>query len=122
MRTLVVVVAGLISLAGCSAKSGAGDTAARDYEIRDTQIAETGAINAWDAVEALRPDWLRSSDRSGAFRPVVYVDGQRVGYVEHLRNIQASRILRIRFMDSYEGQRRYGRDHSGGVFEITLIR
>ncbi len=92
------------------------------YEIRDTQIAETGAISAWDAVEALRPDWLRSTDRTGAFRPVVYVDFERVGNVEHLRSIQASQILRIRFMDSYEGQRRYGRDHSGGVFQITLIK
>jgi hypothetical protein len=117
-----VALASLILLTGCSTKSGSEDTAVPSYEIRDTQIAETGAISAWDAVEALRPDWLRSTDRTGAFRPVVYVDFERVGNVEHLRSIQASQILRIRFMDSYEGQRRYGRDHSGGVFQITLIK
>lgn len=122
MRMLVVALASLILLTGCGTKSGAEDTAERSWEIRDTQIAETGAVNAWDAVQALRPDWLQSTDRTGAFRPVVYVDTERVGHVEHLRSIQASRVLRIRFMDSYEGQRRYGRDHSGGVFLVTLIR
>lgn len=121
MRMLVVAIASLILLTGCT-KSGAEDTAERSWEISNTQIAETGAVNAWDAVQALRPDWLQSSDRTGAFRPVVYVDMERVGHVEQLRSIQASRVLRIRFMDSYEGQRRYGRDHSGGVFLVTMIR
>lgn len=122
MRTLVLALASLTLLTGCGAKSGTEDGSPRSYEIRDTEIAETGAINAWDAVAALRPDWLQSTDRSGAFRPVVYVDGERVGYVEHLRSIDASGVLRIRFMDSYEGLRRYGRDHSGGVFLVTLLR
>lgn len=123
MRTPVLALAGFFLLTGCGTKSGAEQEAAeRSYEIRDTQIAETDAINAWDAVAALRADWLQSTDRTGAFRPVVYVEGERVGNVEQLRSIQASRILRIRFMDSYEGLRRYGRDHSGGVFLVTLIK
>lgn len=122
MRTLVLALASLTLLTGCGAKSGTESTTPRSYEITDAQIAETGAINAWDAVEALRPDWLQSTDRSGVFRPIVYVGDERVGYVEHLRSIDASGILRIRFMDSYEGLRRYGRDHSGGVFLVTLIR
>lgn len=122
MRTLVLALASLTLLTGCGAKSGTESTTPRSYEITDTQIAETGAINLWDAVEALRPDWLHSTDRSGTFRPVVYVDGERVGYVEHLRSIDAARVLRVHFMDSYEGLRRYGRDHSGGVFLVTLLR
>ena len=123
MRPLVLALASFILLTGCGAKSGTDEGAEPSSdEIRDTQIAETGAVNAWDAVAALRPEWIQSTDRTGAFRPVVYVEGERVGNVEHLRNIQASRVLRIRFMSAYEGQRRYGRDHSGGVFWITLIR
>jgi hypothetical protein len=118
-----LALACLLLLAGCSTKSGTEQGAeARSDEIRDAQIAETGALNAWDAVAALHPEWLRSTDRTGAFRPVVYLEGERVGHVEYLRNIQAGRILRIRFMSAYEGQRRYGRGHSGGVFWITLIR
>ncbi|UCF19924.1 MAG: hypothetical protein JSU87_00485 [Gemmatimonadota bacterium] len=123
MRIIVLALAGVLVLSGCSAKSGAeGGAEARSDEINDSQIAQTQAVNAWDAVAALRPEWLQSTDRTGAFRPVVYVDGERVGNVEQLRSVQAGRVMRIRFMSPYEGQRRYGRDHSGGVFWVTLIR
>ncbi len=123
MRTLGLALVGVLVLSGCSAQSGTGEGAEpQSDEINADLIAQTQAVNAWDAVAALRPEWLQATDRTGAIRPVVYVEGDLVGNVEQLRSVQAARVMRIRFMSPYEGQRRYGRDHSGGVFWVTLMR
>ncbi len=110
-----------VLVVACSSKSGDGGEA-REDEILAEQIAETGAINAWDAVGAIKPDWLTTRSRTGAFRPLVYVEGQRQGDINELRNIQASRIAKIRYINPYEAERRWGADHSAGVFWITLLK
>ena len=122
MRYFVLPLALIVAVAACASTPDTGEQGTRTDELTGAQLAETGAVNAWDAVARLQPDWLASDDRTGAFRPVVYFDGERVGQVEYLRSIMVSSIGRIRYVNGYEAERRQGRDHAGGVLYIYSSR
>jgi hypothetical protein len=122
MRHFVLPLALIAAVAACASTPDTGEQGTRTDELTGEQLAETGAVNAWDAVGRLQPDWLASDDRTGAFRPVVYYDGQRVGQVEYLRSVMVSSVGRIRYVNGYEAERRLGKDHSGGVLYIYSSR
>ena len=88
-------------------------------EIDGIQVA-----TAYDVIQRLRPEFLRSRGRiaggvAGSQSPVVYVDGVRAGGLDTLRGIAARDVAEIRRIGAADATTRYGTGHAGGVIEIT---
>lgn len=84
-------------------------------------------LNALQAVERLRPTWLRNrgqvSLENQQFRGVrLYVDGNPRGYMADMAEILASDVEEMRFMDSREATTRFGTGYTDGVIVITTRR
>jgi hypothetical protein len=88
--------------------------------ITDTEIARLGVTTAWEAIQRLRPNWLRQRATSGLGdgRPVVYLNGVRHGTVDQLRSLHVQRIKCIEFFRGYDATTLWGIDHSSGVIQV----
>ena len=91
----------------------------------DAEIAAAGlpgASSLLDAIGRLRPEYLQATrDPSGAVElPVVYVDGVRVGDLEHLRHIPASEALDVRFLRRAEARAVLGASAASVTMTIAV--
>jgi hypothetical protein len=92
--------------------------------ITAEEIAASSARNALDAVQLLRPNWLRMRGVSGStlggetIAPVVYSDNIRLGDAENLLGLPASDIASIEYLNSRDATTRFGTGHTGGAILI----
>ena len=89
------------------------------------EIGVAHVTNAYDAVERLRPLWLRghgptSINTPGTQFATIYVDGQRYGELSTLRSLNPDLISEIRYFSGAEGSTRYGLSNVGGVIEVKM--
>lgn len=78
----------------------------RDLITAD-ELATVQATNLYDAIQRLRPDWLRgtsisSINNQSARQVVVYQDNVQLGTVEALRQVSPGYARAIRWMDGNE--------------------
>jgi hypothetical protein len=107
--------------------------------LAQSEIVESGAMNAYDLVQARRPRWL-STRGSNTFREdprvvgyddrsvliedakdetiVVYLDGARLGGIATMREIPVASIVTIRHLDARAATFRYGSGHDHGAIVI----
>jgi hypothetical protein len=99
-----------LALAACSSNPGgpssSGPATARGSHsaITAEQLLELQVSNAYDALQQLRPEWLRGGTAFGG-RPgvvVVYLDGNRYGEPLSLRQIPLEHIASMRYLSSRE--------------------
>jgi hypothetical protein len=127
-RLCLVAVAVTI---GCSHNTGGPTTVSgvpRKTNIlaaAEIVAARADLTTAYDAVARLRPNWLVSHGlssfdlRSNEFA-IVFVDGQRYGGIETLRDIPAFQVARFRYYDVTQAGSVYGiKAGTGGVIEVT---
>jgi hypothetical protein len=117
-----VLLAGMLA-AACGSAPRNGPPRSRNV-ITAEEIAPLNVSTAWDIVQRLRPDYLRSRGSTSITRPsaqyaVVYVNGVRAGGLEQLRSIRAGDVETIRYISASDATTRWGTDHSGGVIEVT---
>lgn len=95
--------------------------------------AGTGLQNAFLIVQRLRPQMLRvrsgstSSDGGGGMNVnstelMVYLDSQRVGGVDALREIQANTIREIRYLNASDATTLFGTGHMAGAIQVVSKR
>jgi hypothetical protein len=119
------LLAMLVMVAAACASSGAPAAPARNPDvITAAEIAPHTGGSARQVIERLRPRYLRvrgpsSINNADADRIVVYVDGNRMGGVEVLDQIQADDIAEIRYLGAPDATSRYGTGHSAGAIVIT---
>lgn len=92
--------------------------------ISEQELAASTARNALEAVQLLRPDWLRgrgaASIREVTPTPVVvYVDNQRFGNAETLDQFPIAAVKALRFLSASEATNRFGTGHGGGAITVT---
>jgi len=121
------------ALIGCAQASGTGSpstaTLRRSGVLTSAEIAGAHAdiTTAYDAVARLRPNWLAAhgitsgqSNGAGTEYAWVYLDGQRYGDLNTLRNIAAYNVGDIRYYDVTQAGARFGlHGGSSGVIEVT---
>lgn len=88
------------------------------------ELVATNAGTALEAVERLRPEFLRprgsSSLSTGAPDvPVVFLDGLRAGGFETLRTLRPTEVELIRFVSAADATTRYGTGYPGGIIEVV---
>ncbi|MYH47966.1 MAG: TonB-dependent receptor plug domain-containing protein, partial [Gammaproteobacteria bacterium] len=123
-------LSGFLCLGACAGGSGAGGEG--PPPVRGTGDITREELNlevytsAHHAIERLRRSWLR---RRGARtpnnpdnRPLVYMDGVRVGRIEELFGISAEYIERISLLSPTDATTRFGTGHASGAIVIVTRR
>jgi hypothetical protein len=110
--------------AGCGTPGRAGNLDTSTV-ITEQELSRVDVATAYEAVQRLRPDFLRprgavSIRNQRASLPVVYVAGIRQGGPETLRNVRLGDVLEIHYLNSVDATTRYGTDHVGGAIIIIL--
>ncbi|HET9984868.1 MAG TPA: hypothetical protein VFQ38_14820 [Longimicrobiales bacterium] len=131
-RPPLAALALALVLAACGgATRQAGETSADKAAPRHSrtslsadELVATNASSAFDAVERLRPEFLRprgtSSLSTGApDLPAVFLDGIHAGGLEMLRALRPTEIELIRFVSAADATTRYGTGYPGGVIEVV---
>jgi hypothetical protein len=111
-RTLALAACTLTALSACAASASggaeAGATAGAPRADRNTitqaELAASGATNLLDAVQRLRPQWLRGvnlTNREGMGSDfAVYQGTTPLGGIEALRQLAPGYPLRLRYLDA----------------------
>lgn len=89
------------------------------------EMRKTEFTNLYDVIRALRGNWLRvraaeSFGKSSEMQ--VYLDMQRIGTVDELRNISPMNILTVRYFDPIQASARWGMDHGAGALLVTTAK
>ena len=107
------------------ASSNRGPTSASRYIVTEEELASVGDRSAYEALQQLRPAFLRSRDPQTTSNPTpkavdVYVDGGRTEGLEALRGIRASAVKEMRFYEPQDANTKFGTGHNGGVIAVTM--
>jgi hypothetical protein len=111
-----------VALSACS-KGRPTDARPSDRSvISSAEMREHNFRNVYEAVAALRSNWLvsRGSDSFNSPTGVkVYYDTAMLGGVETLRTIRPEGIAFVRFYDGISASARWGMDHAQGVIFVS---
>lgn len=123
MSMLVALSASsLLIVLGC-APAMQGPAERQRNVITTEEIQAANAATAYDIVAKLRGNFLRSRGQNSVLlkqpkEPTVYLDEVEYGTVASLRQIPASTIAEIRFIEGNDAMRKYGSNHVSGVIQI----
>jgi hypothetical protein len=89
---------------------------------RQEIAAASTATDAFDAIQRLRPAFLRARSTASTSNtyPVLFVDGMRRESLEALKLIPAAQVLEVRYISAVDATTRYGLNVSAGVVQVTL--
>lgn len=129
-RTAVrmVLPAALMGALACASGSASGSSSAPPASasvIQRNELLAREFTNMYDAIQALRGNWLRGRGSDSFQNPSaiqVYLDNQRLGGIDQLRAISPRTVAQVRRFDGIEATSRWGMDHGSGVIFITTAR
>ena len=113
--------------AAMSACASSGATSPRRSldVITQAEMTATNLPSVYEAVQRLRPQWLRgrgstSSMNNDPALPVIYVSGMRQGGPEALRSLRTNDVSEVRFISASDATTRWGTGHIGGAIEVIV--
>ena len=116
-----LLCAALVFVSACAGRSESApgkESTFRD-RITESELSDVDAVDAFAAVQQLRPTWLRSrgatsfTDPMGT-RPTVYVDNMRYSEIAALSAIPVAEISEIRYISGLAAYRGGGVAGTGG--------
>jgi hypothetical protein len=116
----VAVLAACAGSGSRAAANGSAETAERKDPnvITAAEMIASNFNTAFDAVQALHPNWLRPRGQDSFGNPsqvLVYIDNMRLGTVVTLRTLDLRSIRYLRYFDGPSATSRWGTGHAGGV-------
>jgi hypothetical protein len=125
-RSLALVSLIILMAAGCASSGSAGKAApsrrSSDLITRE-QIDASNRANAFELVQAMRPNWLikrgAQTINLDAGDIVVYYGGSRLGSPTSLRDLSLPSIEFLQFVPGPAASQRWGLDHSFGVIFVS---
>jgi hypothetical protein len=125
MRRATAVLILTVAIVACS-RTHHPETATGtpNSALTQKEIAGVAVDNAYDAVQRLRPTFLRVHTVSshGNEYPVLFIDGIRRGDPTIMRTVRANEVVSIRYLSALDATTRYGMNIAGGVIELITIR
>jgi len=123
LTSLRVAALALFVATGCASGSAAAGRPRFDPAlITREQIQEAQVSNAYDAVKALRANWLNVRGGESFRYPLgiqVYLDGTKAGDISALAGIPSLPIQFIRWYSGQEATARWGIDHGAGAIYVS---
>ena len=115
----------LAAIVAC-ASGGAPTSAARTDRnvITETELATMPTSNLYEAIERLRPNFLRSRGQMSINLPsgeyaLVYLDGRPYGDLGSLRQIVTTQVETVHYYDAPSAQQKFGMISGSGVIDVT---
>lgn len=95
--------------------------------IVESEIAGSGAANAFEVIQRLRPSMLRArngsiSESGSGVDIVIYLDGTRLGERAALTSVPVVSIREIRCINASDATTRFGTGHPLGAIVVTTKR
>jgi len=122
MRRRIVLLSLLVLGVGCAHPvTGTGKSTDRSVLTRD-EITRGQYRDLYDAVSALRRNWLQTRGADSFNNPSVvrvYLDNVALGGTEALRNIVPASVVYLKFYDGIAATTRWGTDHGAGVIFVS---
>ncbi len=126
MRSAVsafVVVAAALSAAACHGRNAEDSPAPSRNLITRIEIEESRANSAWDAIVKLRGNFMASRGANSLMlkvnkEPTVYLDEVEYGNLGTLKQIPASSVAEIRFIEGWNAESKFGPGHAAGVIQV----
>lgn len=117
-------------LAACASGGGGASAAKQNPNLISTEeIVASSASNAYEVIQRLRPSFLRTRGAvhgtPGATNAmemvdlVVYLNENRLGGSDQLRQISTNDIREIRYFNSSEATTKWGTGHSAGAIQVV---
>ena len=123
-----LVLALVLSACASSSDTAFGGESATTARARGTstliiraELNERPGESAYQVIQALRPLWLRSRERSLSGRLLyarVVVDGAIRGEVDELYRLRADNIEEIQYLTAGDATTKYGTGYAAGVIEV----
>ena len=125
LSVFAVLATGLVGV-GCSGATAGGATrgpATSRRVLTAEEIRAVSATDAFEAVQRLRPEWLRrrgqvSIQDPSAGEVVIYLDGVRFGGPRSLEGLRAESIVHMEYLDASDATTRFGTGHGGGAILV----
>jgi hypothetical protein len=126
----ILATATLVLAAACASGGGASSAERQNPSVITTEeIAASSASNAYEVIQRLRPNFLRTRGAvhgtPGATNAVemvdlvVYLNENRLGGSDQLRQVATADIREIRYYNSSEATTKWGTGHSAGAIQIV---
>jgi hypothetical protein len=94
--------------------------------IVEAEIPASGAQNALEVIQRVRPSMLRarngSTEETGVMDIVFYIDGVRAGDRQAVTSVLATNVKEIRFLAAPDATTRFGTGHALGAILVTTKR
>src|SRR5262249_478248 len=110
------------SSAGPEPSKNVSDAARDRTTLTQTQFGEHQFNTAFDAIEALRSNWLKTRGTDSFQSPSqvrVYLDNVSLGDPACARTTAINTIVYIRYFDGIAATARWGLDHGAGVIYVS---
>jgi hypothetical protein len=123
IRTIVAASIVAVAAVGCASQGRAPAT--QHNVISAAELTRAGDVNLYEALSQLRPAFLRSRNNlPGVTTPAapvqVYIQGMRMGEIEHLRQIVAKSVAEVRFLEPQQAISRFGGNNTGGAILVVM--
>jgi hypothetical protein len=122
--SLAAILASALLIACASAPPGE-ERSSMD-SISASEIARLTVTSAYDAIQRLRPRWLRGRGPTNfsaeVSLPVVFVDEVRFGPAQSLQSISLGDVEEMNFMSARDATTRFGTGYPAGIIEIRTKR
>jgi hypothetical protein len=124
IRTFAIAFAFLAcaTLDACSAHRRGGAANQNPDLITRQQLTENRFVYAYEAVQAMRGNWLQTHGTDSFNSPsevLVYLDNVKLGGINELRSILVTNIAFVRHFDGLEATSRWGVGHAAGVIQVS---
>lgn len=110
----------LLLLLGCASSGESSSGSTRDT-LTQADLLETNEETLYEAIQRLRPRWLRArgANFEGRTLPQVFVDGSPRGDASVLRQIRVLDVTDVRFLSAIDAATLYGTlAAAGGVIQV----
>ncbi|MEX2466389.1 MAG: hypothetical protein WD995_05735 [Gemmatimonadota bacterium] len=117
------VLAILLAAGGCASSGSTGSASSSGNVITGEALMATHQNNLYQALQSLRPQWLRSrasASLTSSTEVALFVNEAPYGTVSDLSSIPIDAVRDVRFMSASEAGSRYGT--SAGAGGLLLVR
>lgn len=127
MRSASIALLSAVLAMSCANSTRPANSATesdRDILSRE-QILQAGSRNVYDAILALRSNWLVTRGVDSLNDPVrvqAYLDDSRLAGVEALRQIPVVDVGFVRYYNGQQASLRWGLNHGQGAIYVATVR
>lgn len=123
---LALASLGLAAVTGC-ASTGPGTSAPRTQRnvITVEELSQAGDVSVYEALQRLRPQFLRGRIALGSTAesvPVaVYIGDLKMEGVDHLREVMVRAVKQVQYLEPQQANARFGGNNASGALIVIMM-